>query len=1606
MKISLEIRDGQAWRHIGKRSDPLVNTLSPTSDETPSSLLTLLESWAGRYAKSVETGDQDRVRDIGREMLQWLNQGYVLSKWLADSRRELEIALTIGDENTDALLAAPWEVLADEIGFLAEDRMKLFLPLRRVAPEVTITEPDHSDLSLLFMAAAPEGQHELDYEAEEAAILEATRSLRTGQHLVHLTVEESGELDVLKEQLAAAGPFDILHLSCHGDIVETEGEMRHVLLLETEKGGVDSVEPDRLLTALGEIVPSLVFLSACRTGQRGHASGLPGIEGRRDGFAETAGLFSAAPRRDAGTTVAPEMAEPLLRQIATGVPHVLGWDGSVYDADAAAFAEALYDGLSKGETVAFAAAKARHAVMNAVESGAPGQHWHLARVYLGPGGGGMLCDKARTARPTAPPAAKRFLDTQNQVRVATNNEFVGRRRQLQRLRRGFAGEATGALIYGLGSLGKSSLAARLADRMGEYQLGVVFGKYDGLSILDELERAATLLSDQNFSEFEAKKDFLSEFDAMREAVRNDERLLKAAIQTLFNRVFSRQPLLLVIDDFERALEDPTHGQPLVEPRTASRSALSALLSAFAAHQGLSRLLITSRYNFALPDGSGRDLAADLIRVPLVGMRPRERQKQWQAKERAESAEKLNGNADQGLVDKALSAAAGNPGLQDVLTRPILKGETEATRAAVEAITAWRKKGAFPEDGNEALAFFTRMSFDKYADALTETEREVLTAACLFEEEVPVPRNALAAAAMALGVTEPVLAIDRLLALGLLDYFGAKSGWPGMPELLHIAANPLARPLAQALSQAQAGEASDAALTALATAWRNDTGDFPFDMRGPSACHLALAAFHPEPEILEAAALAAVLYTFKKHGLAREALKLAVPAINRLKELGHIPGHLLTVHTSDAAGQVGKVDLQEELLNLALKSSDLGPRSRALLLGRIADMLEARGDLDEALRIRTEEELPVFEALGDKRSLAVTKGQIADVLQVRGDLDEALRIRTEEALPVYEALGDKRSLAVTKGKIADVLQARGDLDEALRIRTEEALPVYEALGDKRSLAVTKGKIADVLQARGDLDEALRIRTEEELPVYEALGDKRSLAVTKGQIADVLQARGDLDEALRIRTEEQLPVYEALGDKRSLAVTKGKIADVLEARGDLDEALRIRTEEELPVYEALGDKRSLAVTKGQIADVLEARGDLDEALRIRTEEQLPVYEALGDKRALAVTKGKVADVLQVRGDLDEALRIWTEELPPVFEALGDKRSLAVTKGRIADVLEARGDLDEALRIRTEEELPVYEALGDKRSLAVTKGQIADVLQAHGNLDEALRIRTEEQLPVFEALGDKRSLAVTKGRIADVLQARGDLDEALRIRTEEQLPVYEALGDKRSLAVTKGQIADVLQARGDLDEALRIRTEEQLPVFEALGDKRSLAVTKGQIADVLQARGDLDEALRIRTEEELPVYEALGDKRSLAVTKGQIADVLQARGDLDEALRIRTEEELPVYEALGDKRSLAVTKCRIADVLQARGDLDEALRIRTEEALPVYEALGDKRSLAVTKGRIADVLQARGDLDEALRIRTEEELPVYEALGDKRSLAVTKGQIADVLQARGDLDEAGTN
>ena len=135
-----------------------------------------------------------------------------------------------------------------------------------------------------------------------------------------------------------------------------------------------------------------------------------------------------------------------------------------------------------------------------------------------------------------------------------------------------------------------------------------------------------------------------------------------------------------------------------------------------------------------------------------------------------------------------------------------------------------------------------------------------------------------------------------------------------------------------------------------------------------------------------------------------------------------------------------------------------------ILWTAGNVARSAGLLDQALAL-ADQKIELDQSRNTEREVALAWGLKADIWQARGELDEALRIRQEEQLPVYERLGDVRSRAVTLGQIADIWQARGELDEALRIRQEDELPVYERLQLARDLLVCRTEIGINYLVRG-------------------------------------------------------------------------------------------------------------------------------------------------------------------------------------------------------------------------------------------------------------------------------------------------------------------------------------------------------------------------------------------------------------------------------------------------------------------------------------------------------------------------------------------------------------
>ena len=230
---------------------------------------------------------------------------------------------------------------------------------------------------------------------------------------------------------------------------------------------------------------------------------------------------------------------------------------------------------------------------------------------------------------------------------------------------------------------------------------------------------------------------------------------------------------------------------------------------------------------------------------------------------------------------------------------------------------------------------------------------------------------------------------------------------------------------------------------------------------------------------------------------------------------------------------------------------------------------------------------MHERLGDMRSRAVTQGRIADILQARGEFDEALRIRVEEELPVYERLG-RRAFARRCPR-----EDSGHPSGAGRVRRSTARP---GRGGATGVRAPRGHALARRHPREDSGHpsgSRRVRRGATHPGRGRASGVRALGrrafARRCPRADIHQARGEFGEALRVRVEEELPVYERLGDVRSRATALGKVADILRARGELDEALRIYEQDVLPEIERIGNPTEIQWVRGRISFLRSLRVD---------------------------------------------------------------------------------------------------------------------------------------------------------------------------------------------------------------------------------------------------------------------------------------------------------------------------------------------------------------------------------------------------------------------------------
>ncbi|MBU7585654.1 MAG: tetratricopeptide repeat protein, partial [Nostoc sp. TH1S01] len=466
-------------------------------------------------------------------------------------------------------------------------------------------------------------------------------------------------------------------------------------ITETETGEYQETTAAELAQVFRFRFPKLVFLSGCRTGEAAENGAVP------------------------------SMAQALIAQ---GAKTVLGWGRPVEDGTATSAAAHLYGKLAGGYELAEAFASTYQFLFQQKV-----RDWHLLRLYVrGECPGAFVETWGDVPLPLVETAYQQFLDPQTQqVRVATAAEFVGRRRYLQRCLKEIRNHL-GLLIHGLGGVGKSTLTARLLERLTGYDRLVIYRGLDADKLRKVLAEQCT--SEQGLEILNGNLPLMQQLTKFFQSGLNSK----------------EQRFAVVLDDFEANLELRGDGVYVLQPQVVE--VLLALLKAVQNSRLPHKVIITSRYDFVLSELNQR-----LHRENLAALRDADLTKKYSRLNAFNGALAI----DAELQSRAKTVADGNPRLLEWLDKVLQDATLQAQ--GVEAIL--QKMQGEEERFREHILAEELLKLQK------PSLRKMLGKMLVYE--LPVPKAAISAICGEISGWEGDL--QRAASLGLVEEVTVNGG---------------------------------------------------------------------------------------------------------------------------------------------------------------------------------------------------------------------------------------------------------------------------------------------------------------------------------------------------------------------------------------------------------------------------------------------------------------------------------------------------------------------------------------------------------------------------------------------------------------------------------------------------------------------------------------------------------------------------------------------------------------------------------------------------------------------------------------------------------------
>jgi tetratricopeptide (TPR) repeat protein len=1163
---------------------------------TDSTALALDLGALARAAIEGHPPENDLHRIFGRQLFDTVFAGEVGDLWqarlaeLKPTRKPLRLVVRVDPQTARPLLNLPWEYLHDGRDFLA---LNWRTPLSRLpwGLQAVSLPALEEPLRVLVLVAAPLAlsQHQvLNTAREEDLILGALGAARRAGR-IEVAFAPNGAPETLETLLREFDPH-VLHFVGHGVFVSAQDT--GFLLMETADGRQREVENAEFARQIERQAHSLrlVFLSACQT--------------------------AVAPRNEGFADLAP-------RLLGAGIPAVVAMQYSVLNRSAMDFGGAFYQGVANGDPIDVAMTEARNRLtqtgLNTVDFATP--------VLFLADPDCLWVDQA-ALRPT-PPRAE--LDRTGVMRA---QQFVGRSAELRKLQTNLdpeRGRWRAAVIYGLGGMGKTVLAARLAERMAPQLDGVkalrVTPTTTAQGVLDQVG-AFLLVGNARWN-----NPLIGEFVQ----VAGEALPLEAKAAKLI-QVLRALRLLVILDNYEDVLpkgravsraaqewqgergEAEGQAQAGLDPDLPR---LVALL--IGGVEGPSRFLFTSRVDFSPVEAGWLGSAVDHLALGEMQFRDAVYlMETLPPLDRLPVAVLPEVRPDVPPLPSAISMRdvyerlGGHPYTLGLFAEHARRYSTEVVLADLAGV---RKE----------LLEFTLL--ERAVQAVPERARVLLERAAIYDEPVPLEGLAFLMGDGEDAMPEVAEEVAVLVEWGLLARPPGEDTY-AMPT-----------PVREWVRGAMAADERIALLRRAAGFWLatgNDSRDLGDHLRARHYLFLA-GDYEQADEIVHAAT--ELLLRWGQIELLLQLLGESVRTVsggNRAVALGNLAIVYQRLGEYGAARR-----MYEQVLATFQKLGDQD--SVASSLHNLGILHQVQGEYGPA-RERYEQSLAIKQELGDRAGMARSLHQLGMLHHLQGEYEWA-RERSEQALATFQELGDRVGVASSLHLLGNLHYSQGEYGRA-RERYEQALAAFQELGDGDGVANSLHGLGTLHQAQGEYAQA-REHYQQALATFEELGDRAGVARSLHLLGNLHYLQGEYGRA-RECYQQVLAIAEELGNRDGVARSLGQLGMLHQAQGEYGRA-RERYQQALATFEELDDRAGVAASLHQLGMLHQGQGEYKRA-RERYEQALATFEELGDQANVARSLAQMGLLLEQEGQMGRAVAALAQALV-LFEQLGaPERELA--------------------------------------------------------------------------------------------------------------------------------------------------------------------------------------------------------------------------------------------------------------------------------------------------------------------------------------------------------------